>query len=135
MYAQITLVGHVGQEPELRYTPNGTPTCNFTIAINRIWTNGDGERQESTTWYRIQCWRRQAETCSQYIKKGDLLLVAGDNIESSGWLDRDGNVQSNIQVTPRVVRFLTSKAGRKEDIVADTSSESAVEANNPFVQS
>lgn len=61
MYAQITLVGHVGQEPELRYTPNGTPTCNFTIAINRIWTNGDVRRKSAlSTLRRATCFWWQA---------------------------------------------------------------------------
>jgi single-strand DNA-binding protein len=119
MYAQITIIGNVGNDPEMRYTPNGIAVCNFSVAVNRTWTNAAGEQQQKTTWFRIQAWQRQAEVCSEYVKKGDRLLIVSENIESGAWVDRDGNTHSNIQLVPRIVRFLTPKSGHPGDIVAE----------------
>ncbi len=131
MYAQITIIGNVGNEPEMRYTPNGTPVCNFNVAVNRSWRKADGEQQHKTTWFRIQAWQRQAEVCAQFVKKGDRLLVVSENIESGAWIDRDGNAQSNIQLVPRLVRFLTPKNEHPDDIVADDASPTGAD-ENPF---
>jgi single-strand DNA-binding protein len=89
------------------------------VAVNRTWRNTDGEQQHKTTWFRIQAWQRQAEVCAQFVKKGDRILVVSENIESGAWIDRDGNAQGNIQLVPRLVRFLTPKSEHSGDIVAD----------------
>ncbi|MEZ4678220.1 MAG: single-stranded DNA-binding protein [Caldilineaceae bacterium] len=132
MYAQITIIGNVGNEPEMRYTPSGTPVCNFNVAVNRSWRNAEGEQQQKTTWFRIQAWQRQAEICAEYVKKGDRILVVSENIESGAWIDRDGNAQSNIQLVPRTVRFLTPKSEHPGDIVADEAGSSSTSDDNPF---
>jgi len=133
MYAQITLVGHVGNAPEMRYTPNGTPVCNFNVAVNRVWTNAAGEQQQQTTWYKIQAWQRQAEICSEHVKQGDRLLIVSENIECVTWIDRDGNARGNTQVTPRIIRFLTPKAAYTGDDGTRNGDGSADEDDNPFV--
>lgn len=132
MYAQIMIIGNVGTEPEMRYTPSGTSVCNFTVAVNRTWNTAAGEQKQSTTWYKIQAWQRQAEICAQHVKKGDRILVASEIIDCASWIDRDGNARGNIQLVPRTVRFLTPKAAHPEDIVADDSDIAAAEAENPF---
>ena len=65
MYQQITLIGNLGRDPEMRYTPSGVAVTSFSVAVNRSWTGQDGQRQDKTTWFRVSAWRRQAETCNQ----------------------------------------------------------------------
>ena len=132
MYAQLIIVGNVGQDPEMRYTPNGTPVCNFSVAVNRTWHNAAGEQQQKVTWYRIQAWQRQAEICAEFVKKGDRLFIISDTIEVAAWNDRDGNAHGNIQLVPRTIRFLTPKAEHPGDIVADDADTQAAEGESPF---
>ena len=74
MYALLTIIGNVGQGPEMRYTPNGVPVCNFSVAVNRTWTSAVGERQKQVTWFQVSAWRRLAEICAQCLTKGDAPL-------------------------------------------------------------
>ena len=127
MYAQLTLVGNVGQDPEMRYTPSGVPVCNFSVAANRTWTNAAGEKQEQVTWFQVTAWRRQAEICAQYLTKGDRVLIVSESIDVNPWLDRDGAARANIQVTPQSIRFLSPR-------LDDTSpaDQAALDEENPF---
>jgi len=128
MFAQITIIGNVGQNPELRQTPNGVPVCNFSVAVNRIWTDSNEETQETVTWYRIKTWRRQAEACHQNLKKGSKVLVVSEIIEVNPWIDPDGTPRATIEITPRTVRFLS---GRPDD-GEKTEGEPATADGNPF---
>ncbi|MEA3335241.1 MAG: single-stranded DNA-binding protein [Chloroflexota bacterium] len=105
VYSKTTIVGHLGRDPELRYTPSGAAVCSFTVATNRRWTGQDGEQQEKTTWFRVTAWRKLAELCNQYLSKGRLVLVEGD-IEASAWTSQDGEARASLELTARNVRFL-----------------------------
>lgn len=133
MYAQITIVGNVGQDAEMRYTPSGTPMCTFSVAVTRTWTNAAGEQQQKATWYSVVAFQRQAEVCAEHIKQGDRVLVVSENIESAGWVDRDGNVRTKIQLVPRTVRFLSprSRQDAPDEISADPTDGGAGD-ENPF---
>ena len=78
MYQRVVIVGNLGRDPEMRYTANGTPVCNFTVATNRRWTDQDGSSQEETTWFRVSVFGRQAEICNQYLSKGRMVLCDGE---------------------------------------------------------
>ena len=78
MYQQITLIGNLGRDPEMRYTPTGLPVTSFTMAVSRNWVGQDGQRQEKTIWFRVTAWRKLAETASQYLRKGSKVLVVGE---------------------------------------------------------
>ena len=82
MYQKTVVIGHLGKDPEMRYTPSGVPVTSFNIATTRKWANANGEQQEKTTWFRVTCWRKTAEIAAQYLQKGRLVLVEGD-IEAS----------------------------------------------------
>jgi len=112
LYQQITLIGNVGTPPEMRYTPSGTAVANFTLAVNRRWTNADGQTQEKTTWFRISTWKRQAEVVSQYVTKGSRIMVVGEVDEARPWTDRDGLQRASIEVTALEIKFLD---GRNQD--------------------
>ncbi len=109
MYQQLTLIGNLGTEPEMRYTPSGTPVATFTLAVNRAWTTQDGARQEKTTWFRVTCWRKLAETVTAHLHKGRQVLVVGEVEEAHAWLDSEGKPRATLEVTAQTVRFLGGK--------------------------
>ncbi len=110
MYQQITLIGNLGRDPEMRYTPSRVAVTSFSVAVNRSWTGQDGQRQDKTTWFRVSAWRRMAETCNQYLTKGQRVLVVGEVEEPSTWTDREGNTRASLEVTARNVQFLSTRA-------------------------
>lgn len=112
MYQQITLVGRLGNDPEMRYTQSGVPVTSFSLAVSRRWNSAEGEAQEKTTWFRVTAWRRQAEVISQYVTKGSPLMVIGEMEEARPWTDRDGNTRASLEVTLREFTFL---GGRNDD--------------------
>lgn len=110
MYQQLTLIGNLGNDPELRYTPNGVPVASFSLAVSKSFTK-DGQRQEKTLWFRVSAWNKQAETVSQYLKKGSKVLVVGEIEEARAFIDRQGNNRASLEVTAQTIRFMDSKPG------------------------
>ena len=108
MYQQITLLGFAGGDATMRYTPSGTAVANFSVAVNNRYTNAAGELVDETTWFRVTTWERMAETCSEYIHKGQFLLIMGEIKPPHTWLDNEGQAQASLEVTARTVRFLPS---------------------------
>lgn len=106
MFQKLIIVGHVGRDPELRYTQSGVAVTDFSIATNEVWGSGD-DRQEKTTWFRVTCWRGLAETVAQYVKKGKPILVEG-TVDATAWTDDSGNPRAQLEITARTVKFLPS---------------------------
>jgi single-strand DNA-binding protein len=100
---KVILVGNVGRDPELRYTPGGTAVANFTLATNEAWTSKTGEKQERTEWHRIVVWGKQAEIAGEYIKKGKQIYVEG-SITTRQWDDRNGQKRTTTEI--RAQRFI-----------------------------
>jgi single-strand DNA-binding protein len=125
MYHKIIIVGNLGRDPEMRYTPDGTPVTSFSVAANRKWNNPDGSQGEETTWFRVTAWRRTAEICNQYLQKGRLVLIEGELKPDPAtgaprlWTGNDGITRSSFEVTARAVKFL---GGRGEAPPAETTS-------------
>ena len=109
MYQQIMLIGHLGNKPEMRYTPSGTAVVNFSLAVSRRWIGNDGQQQEKTTWFRVTAWERRAEVISQYLNKGSKVLVVGEVTEARPWTDRDGNQRASIEISAQEIKFLDSR--------------------------
>lgn len=109
MYQKVTLIGRLGRDPEMRYTPDGTPVTSFTVATDRRWTDASGQQQERTVWFRVTAWRRLAETCNQYLAKGRLVYVEGELSEPKPFQGRDGEWRASLDVTAREVRFLSGR--------------------------
>ena len=105
MYQRTIVVGHLGRDPEMRYTQSGVPVTSFSVATTRKWSSASGEQQEKTTWFRVTCWRKLAELTAQYLKKGRLVLVEGD-IEASAFTDREGNARASLELTATNIKFL-----------------------------
>ncbi len=115
MYQKVTIVGHLGRDPEMRYTPSGQAVTNFSVATNRRWTGSDGQQQEETVWFRVSVWGRTAETCNQYLSKGQLVLCEGRmtvDRETGGprvWTDQSGTPRASYEMTAFEVKFLGSR--------------------------
>ena len=105
MYQKLVIVGNLGSDPEMRFTPDGTAVTSFSVAVNRHWTAKDGSQGEKTTWFRVTAWRKLAETCNQYLSKGRTVLVEGE-VEASAWTGKDGEARATLELTARNVKFL-----------------------------
>ena len=108
MFQQITLIGNLGNDPELRYTPTGIPVASFSLAVSKAQTK-DGQKQEKTTWFRVSAWNKQAEAVSQYLHKGSKVLFVGEVEEARAFTDKQGNNRASLEVTAREIKFLSSK--------------------------
>jgi len=112
MYQKVVLVGNLGRDPEMRYTSDGTPVTNLSVATSERWTGQDGQQQERTTWWRVSVWGRQAEAVNQYLSKGRQVLVEGrvnPDPETGGprvFTRSDGSAGAAYEVRAITVRFL-----------------------------
>jgi single-strand DNA-binding protein len=115
MYHTLIIVGNVGKDPEMRYTPSGQAVTSFSVATNRKYTAGNGEQVKETVWFRITSWGKQAEICNQYVKKGMKVLVEGRLTPDKAtggprtWTKPDGSVGASFDVTAGTVQFLSSR--------------------------
>lgn len=105
---KVILIGNVGADPELRYTPSGTGVTNFNIATNESWTDSSGERQEKTEWHRIVVWGRLAEICNQYLRKGSKVYIEG-RLQTRNWESQDGQKRYTTEVVARDMQMLDSR--------------------------
>jgi single-strand DNA-binding protein len=104
-FNKLILVGNLGRDPELRYTPQGTPVCSFTLATNERRKDRAGENQDVTTWFRVTLWGRQAETASQYLSKGRPVYVEG-RLRVEEWTDKDGKQRHTLEVHATDMQFI-----------------------------
>lgn len=109
MFQQITLVGNLGRDPEMRYTPSGVPVASFSVATSKRYQGQDGQWQEKTIWFRVTAWRKNAENVSQYLTKGSKVLIIGEIEEPRIYADREGNNQVSLDVTAQTIRFLSGR--------------------------
>lgn len=115
MYHTIIIVGNVGKDPEMRYTPSGQAVTSFSVATNRQYTAGNGEQVKETIWFRVSTWGKTAEVCNQYVKKGSKVLVEGRLTPDKAtggpriWTKQDGSAGASFEVTASTVRFLSSR--------------------------
>lgn len=108
MYQQIELVGSLDDDPDLRYTRDGTAVTSFRVETNRRWRAQDGTKREKRVWFRVTAWRRLAERCDQYLSQGQRVLVVGRMEEPRTWSDEEGKTHVSLEVRARNVRFLST---------------------------
>ena len=112
-FNKVILVGNLGRDPELRYTPQGTPVCSFSMATNERRKDKTGEMQDQTTWFKITLWGRQAETASQYLTKGRPVYIEG-RLRVEEWTDRDGKPRHTLEVNATDMQFIGGGRGGEE---------------------
>jgi single-strand DNA-binding protein len=106
---KVLLIGNVGTDPEMRFTPNGNPVTSFRIATNRVYTTSEGERKQETEWFTIVTWRKLAESCNQFLTKGQRVYVEG-SLRTRIWEGQDGQKRSRVEVVANRVLFLDKQA-------------------------
>ena len=137
MYHTIIIVGNLGRDPEMRYTPGGQAVTNFSVATNRQYTGSDGQQVKETIWFRVSTWGKSAETVNQYLKKGSKVLVEGRLVPDAStggpriWNRQDGTPAASFEVSANTVRFLSSR-GEEEGPAPAGGQEQASEDDIPF---
>lgn len=107
---KVILVGNLGADPEMKYTPSGTPICTFRLATSETFKDRDGNQQERTEWHRVVAWSKLAEICGQYLAKGRQVYIEG-SIRTRSWDDNEGNKRFMTEIVARDVQFLGGGAG------------------------
>ncbi len=110
----VQLIGHLGRDPEARFTTNGKKYAGFSVAVNRTWKSADGEKHEAADWFLVNAWGKLGETCLEYLKKGRLVFIEG-RLRSDRWEDKDsGELQSRTIVIATNVQMLDRKPDEAE---------------------
>lgn len=118
---KVILLGRLGQDPELKYTPGGSPVCNFSLATTESWTDKSGQKQEKTEWHRVVVWGKLAELCNQYLAKGRQAFLEG-RLQTRAWDDKDGNKRYTTEILASTVQFIGGpSANANQNANVDTS--------------
>jgi single-strand DNA-binding protein len=115
---KVILLGRLGQDPELKYTPGGAPVCNFSMATTESWTDKQGQKQEKTEWHRIVVWGKLAELCNQYLSKGRQAFVEG-RLQTRSWDDKEGQKRYTTEIMANTVQFIggaTANANQNQNV-------------------
>lgn len=137
-YQKIVIVGNLGKDPEMRYTPGGQAVTNFSVATNRQYTSSNGEKIKETVWFRVSAWGHQAETSNQYLNSGSKVLVEGrmnPDKETGGpriWNRQDGTPAASFEITADRVVFMSGKDDQGEIPSDDPGQETVEEDDIPF---
>jgi len=113
---KVMLIGNLGADPEIRYTPSGAAVANFNMATKAQWTTKEGEKQDRTEWHRIVAWRRLGEICGEYLHKGSLVYIEG-RLQTRSWEDRDGNKRYTTEIVAQGMQML-DRAGQSAEAIS-----------------
>ncbi len=113
--AKVTLVGNLGRDAELRYTPSGTPLADFSLATNERWTDSSGQQKEHTQWFRCTLWGKQAEKIKQYLTKGKMVYVDG-RLRVRDYVTQDGEKRYSLDVRVDTLQLLGGRGGAAEEL-------------------
>ena len=117
---KVLLIGRLGRNPEMRYTPSGRPVTTFSIATSRSWNTSDGERRSETEWFNIVAWSSLAEICKQLLTKGQQVYIEG-RLQTRRWEDSEGNKHSATEVVANEMIILGERRGETESVEDDES--------------
>jgi len=124
---KIQIIGHLGKEPEMRYTPSGKPVTTFTVAVSRSWNTGDGERHSETEWFNVVAWGNLAEICKQYLTKGQQVYIEG-RLQTRRWDDKEGAKHTSVEVVANEMMMLGERRDHNNHV--HSGSETALEESN-----
>ena len=129
---KVMIIGNLGSDPEMRFTPNGNPVTSFTVATNRVYNTSDGERKTETEWFNVVAWNKLAEQCNQFLQKGRLVYVEG-RLRTRSWEGQDGQKHYRTEVIANRITFLGGRqtaGGAAEEEVEDKGGEAEPEDIN-----
>jgi single-strand DNA-binding protein len=128
---KVIILGRLGSDPEVRYTPNGGAVANFNMATNESWTDKSGQKQEKTEWHRIVVWGKIAELCGQYLSKGRQAYIEG-RLQTREWTDKEGGKRYTTEVVAQTVQFLGGPGDRASSPSAGAGSDFATPSHSEF---
>jgi single-strand DNA-binding protein len=117
---KVMIIGHLGRDPEMRYTPSGRPVTTFSVATNRSWTTSDGEKRTDTEWFNVVAWNKLAEICNQYLVKGQQVYIEG-RLQTRRWEDSNGTRHTSVEVVANEMIMLGDR--RADDEISDDAPE------------
>lgn len=110
---KVMIIGRLGREPEMRYTPSGRPVTSFSVATSRTWLSADGERREETEWFNVVAWAQLAEICKQYLVKGSQVYVEG-RLQTRSWEDPEGKKHYRTELVANEMILLGDRRGTED---------------------
>ncbi|UCD98968.1 MAG: single-stranded DNA-binding protein [Chloroflexota bacterium] len=125
---KVMIIGRLGRDPEMRYTPSGRPVTTFTVATSRTWNSSDGERHTETEWFNIVAWGSLAEICNQHLVKGQQVYIEG-RLQTRAWEDNNGNKRTSTEIVANEMIIL---GDRKDNLSSDQVSESEFDEEFPL---
>ena len=132
---KVMIIGHLGKDPEMRYTPSGRPVTTFTAAVSRSWTTADGERHAETERFNVVAWGNLAEICKQYLTKGQQVYIEG-RLQTRRWDDKEGQKHTNVEIVANVMMMLGDRRdathGAEDQSTAPEGESAASEDEFPF---
>lgn len=126
---KVMVIGHLGRDPEMRYTPSGRPVTTFTVAVSRSWNTADGERRTETEWFNIVAWGNLAEICKQYLNKGQQVYIDG-RLQTRRWEDKEGQKHTSVEVVANEMMMLGDR--RESSSQTQESSEGTDDVAEPM---
>jgi len=134
---KVQIIGHLGKDPEMRYTPSGKPVTTFTVAVSRSWSSSDGEKHSETEWFNIVAWGNLAEICKQYLNKGQQVYIEG-RLQTRHWDDKEGQKHTSVEIVAAEMMMLGDKRdssnnqNQEADVSSNEQSNGSVEDEFPF---
>jgi len=125
---KVMIIGNLGRDPEMRYTPSGRPVTTFSVATSRAWNTSEGEKHVETEWFNVVAWSNLAEICKQYLTKGQQVYIEG-RLQTRHWEDQEGNKHTSVEIVANEMIILGE---RRETGEAGGESESMEEEEFPF---
>ena len=128
---KIMIIGHLGRDPEMRYTPSGRPVTTYTVATSRTWNTSDGERHTDTEWFNVVAWGNLAEICKQYLTKGQQVYIEG-RLQTRHWDDADGNKHTSVEIVASEMMILGDRRDSTPTQASEALESEEVEDEYPF---
>lgn len=105
---KVMLIGNLGKDPEMKYTPSGQPVTTFSLAVSRSWRTPEGENRDETEWFRVVAWQKLAEVCNEYLRKGSKVYLEG-RLQTRKWQDQQGQERTMVEVVASEMMMLDSR--------------------------
>ena len=118
---KVQIIGHLGKDPEMRYTPSGKPVTTFSVAVSRSWNSADGERHSETEWFNVVAWGNLAEICKQYLVKGQQVYIEG-RLQTRRWDDKEGQKHTSVEIVANEMMMLGERHNGNSNQEADAAS-------------
>lgn len=131
---KVMIIGHLGRDPEMRYTPSGRPVTTFSVAVSRSWNTADGERHTETEWFNVVAWGNLAEICKQYLNKGQQVFIEG-RLQTRRWDDKEGQKRTSVEVVANEMMMLGERrdsSNQSQDSESENQTSDTVQDEDDF---